>query len=391
MRPPRACSRCWRPSTDAKRTTRSSPNIRRCCGARRTSSRKARGRRASSRAIRSCSTSSRAARELHRDRLEGRARDPRGRMRGARRRRRAPARPSAPLQAAPGVALHHRRPRGRAPRDGAFRRALRARRRDPRRGARRGGEEPGIVPRPGTLAVIGYGKLGGKELGYGSDLDIIFLYDEALAPGRREARARRAAREHLAHQPHRGGRALRDRPAAAPRRRVGAAGELARRLPRLPAEARVDLGAPGAHARAFVAGDAALGAASRRCATRSSPRRAIARALRGNRRDAPQDARRAQARGEGAESISRAASSTWNSRCRRWCSPRGRSIRSCARTRATTRCSSARERSASSTEDRRRGRRGLPRDAPAHARSRVERRGPGERRAGRAGKREGKR
>ena len=32
------------------------------------------------------------------------------------------------------------------------------------------------------MAVIGYGKLGGKELGYGSDLDIIFLYDEATAP-----------------------------------------------------------------------------------------------------------------------------------------------------------------------------------------------------------------
>ena len=32
------------------------------------------------------------------------------------------------------------------------------------------------------LCVVGYGKLGGKELGYGSDLDIIFLYDEALAP-----------------------------------------------------------------------------------------------------------------------------------------------------------------------------------------------------------------
>jgi glutamate-ammonia-ligase adenylyltransferase len=32
------------------------------------------------------------------------------------------------------------------------------------------------------LSVIAYGKLGGKELGYGSDLDIIFLYDEALAP-----------------------------------------------------------------------------------------------------------------------------------------------------------------------------------------------------------------
>ncbi len=34
------------------------------------------------------------------------------------------------------------------------------------------------VPR---FAVIGYGKLGGKELGYASDLDIIFLYDDASA------------------------------------------------------------------------------------------------------------------------------------------------------------------------------------------------------------------
>ena len=32
------------------------------------------------------------------------------------------------------------------------------------------------------FCVVGYGKLGGKELGYGSDLDIIFLYDDALAP-----------------------------------------------------------------------------------------------------------------------------------------------------------------------------------------------------------------
>ncbi|MBI2317568.1 MAG: bifunctional [glutamate--ammonia ligase]-adenylyl-L-tyrosine phosphorylase/[glutamate--ammonia-ligase] adenylyltransferase [Betaproteobacteria bacterium] len=30
-----------------------------------------------------------------------------------------------------------------------------------------------------SFAVIGYGKLGGKELGYASDLDIIFLYDDA--------------------------------------------------------------------------------------------------------------------------------------------------------------------------------------------------------------------
>ena len=41
-----------------------------------------------------------------------------------------------------------------------------------------GGASPGV---PG-FCVVGYGKLGGKELGYGSDLDIIFVYDEALAP-----------------------------------------------------------------------------------------------------------------------------------------------------------------------------------------------------------------
>ena len=34
------------------------------------------------------------------------------------------------------------------------------------------------LPAP-RLAVIAYGKLGGKELGYGSDLDVVFLYDDA--------------------------------------------------------------------------------------------------------------------------------------------------------------------------------------------------------------------
>ena len=37
-----------------------------------------------------------------------------------------------------------------------------------------GGEGPVIR----GFSIVGYGKLGGKELGYGSDLDIIFLYDE---------------------------------------------------------------------------------------------------------------------------------------------------------------------------------------------------------------------
>ena len=37
----------------------------------------------------------------------------------------------------------------------------------------RGGDAP-----PPKFAIIGYGKLGGRELGYASDLDIVFLYDD---------------------------------------------------------------------------------------------------------------------------------------------------------------------------------------------------------------------
>lgn len=40
------------------------------------------------------------------------------------------------------------------------------------------------LPEQARFAVVAYGKLGGKELGYGSDLDVVFLYDpaEALDP-----------------------------------------------------------------------------------------------------------------------------------------------------------------------------------------------------------------
>ncbi len=43
------------------------------------------------------------------------------------------------------------------------------------------------------FAIIGYGKLGGKELGYASDLDIIFLYDDEV-PEAQETYARLAQR-----------------------------------------------------------------------------------------------------------------------------------------------------------------------------------------------------
>ncbi|MBL8327822.1 MAG: bifunctional [glutamate--ammonia ligase]-adenylyl-L-tyrosine phosphorylase/[glutamate--ammonia-ligase] adenylyltransferase [Rubrivivax sp.] len=38
-----------------------------------------------------------------------------------------------------------------------------------------------------ALAVIAYGKLGGKELGYGSDLDVVFLYDDSRETDRDRA------------------------------------------------------------------------------------------------------------------------------------------------------------------------------------------------------------
>ena len=39
------------------------------------------------------------------------------------------------------------------------------------------GALPTAWPRPARFAVVAYGKLGGLELGYGSDLDLVFLHD----------------------------------------------------------------------------------------------------------------------------------------------------------------------------------------------------------------------
>lgn len=44
-----------------------------------------------------------------------------------------------------------------------------------------------LAPGPG-FCVVGFGKLGGKELGYGSDLDLVFVYDPEQLPGEKAAR-----------------------------------------------------------------------------------------------------------------------------------------------------------------------------------------------------------
>jgi glutamate-ammonia-ligase adenylyltransferase len=46
-----------------------------------------------------------------------------------------------------------------------------------------------VLEGQGGLAVMAMGKLGGREIGYGSDLDVIFIYDPERAPERDEAGA----------------------------------------------------------------------------------------------------------------------------------------------------------------------------------------------------------
>ena len=115
--------------------------------------------------------------------------------------------------------------------------------------------------------------------------------------GRRHAGSPRdapgPAAQHVADQHDRRGAALRHRPAAAPRRREGAARVEPALVPEVPARARVDMGAPGAHARALRRRGCAGGRGVRggaRCDPAPSPRRRGARGRR--RRDAPQDAGR---------------------------------------------------------------------------------------------------
>lgn len=50
-----------------------------------------------------------------------------------------------------------------------------------------GAHPPGLADDVRGLSVIALGKLGGRDLGYGSDLDVIFIYDPACAPPGRDA------------------------------------------------------------------------------------------------------------------------------------------------------------------------------------------------------------
>ena len=122
--------------------------------------------------------------------------------------------------------------------------------------------------------MIAYGKLGGKELGYGSDLDVVFVYDDPETEPDKAAEVYGAFVRKLislADDAHRRRRAVRHRHGAAPERQLGPAGHvdgLVRELPdRARQQHRLDLGAPGADARPLVRRPRARSRrASRRCA-----------------------------------------------------------------------------------------------------------------------------
>ena len=122
-------------------------------------------------------------------------------------------------------------------------RARRARRRVRRSRARR------RCARPLPFAVIGMGRLGGRELSYSSDIDVLFVYD-----GDEPARLRGGHRDWprpwwpRSAPPTAEGQTFRVDANLRPEGKPGPARPLPRRIPRLLRAVGADLGAPGAAA-----------------------------------------------------------------------------------------------------------------------------------------------
>ena len=116
---------------------------------------------------------------------------------------------------------------------------------------------------PQAFAIIGFGKLGGLELGPGSDLDIVFLHD--LDPQHNPFLHRMVRRLlHILHGAHAFRRVVRRRHAAAPVRSGGNDGQFACGVRALSESRCVGVGAPGAGSARPVAGDAQVCAAFER-------------------------------------------------------------------------------------------------------------------------------
>ena len=249
----------------------------------------------------------------------------------------------------------------------------------------------GAIP---GFCVVGYGKLGGKELGYGSDLDIIFLYDEAIS-GQSERLARVAQRVSAWLTSHTAAGVLYETDLRL--RPDGASGLLVSSLGAF-REYQMKRAWTWEHqalTRArYCAGDPAPGQSFERLRDEilAQPRDrakllaeivAMRQKMRSEHRgrEAPskdqKEGRDLKHIEGGIIDLEFAVQALVLAE-----GPQHPQLRENKGNHTLLkRAGSARPHR---PEDRRRGRRGLPRDAPAHARSRVERRGPGERRAGRA-------
>ena len=207
--------------------------------------------------------SARAAGRARLGRVAHRARAHAGRRRRRRRAADGRAPPFPPRAIVPPARAGSRR---HADRRAPCRPPVRAGRHHPRRDARaRSGRTCTTAPRrtpPLKFAIIGFGKLGGKELGYASDLDLVFLYDDADEAAVDRYTRLAGTAHHVAHQ--RDGRRppVRHRPAAAAGRRQGRAD--ARRSPafwRYQREQAWTWEHQALTRARFVAGDATIGAA----------------------------------------------------------------------------------------------------------------------------------
>ena len=204
------------------------------------------------------------------------------------------------------------------------------------------GKREGLAPRKDEIrdfVVIGYGKLGGLELGPGSDLDLVFLHD---FPATRQRDLHRLVRRFLHALTVMTARGqlyevdMRLRPS-------GRAG---------PMVSAIDGFARYQHEQAWTWGEPGHRAGARG-GRRSGPRRAVRRhacngadagarpgeAARRHRVHAGPD-RRGLEGGRRPEGGARAGSSTSSSWCSSWCSPTPTNTRSCAR--SPTTCASSR-------------------------------------------------
>ena len=197
------------------------------------------------------------------------------------------------------------------------------------------------LPITPTLAVIGLGKLGGHELNYASDVDLLFVHRDTGPDAQEAAERAVAALTAMLAQPTADGIALRVDVALRPGGRDGALSRSLGGDPRVLRPRVGDLGTPGHDQGAAGRGRPELGAGSSRASSRSCtrassrpPRSTTCAARRCGSRSTSVGAARSSPR----SSAAAAASGTWSSPCSCCRSCTDVATRGCARRTPSTPC-----------------------------------------------------